>query len=64
MPTVAAKKKPARKATRARRSAAPRARLTPPPGLKASEIADRLPPPSADFDAEAVERVIACRSDR
>jgi hypothetical protein len=63
MPTAAAKK-PTGKPALARRAAAPRARLTPPPGIKAAKIADLLPPPSADFDAEAVERVIACRSDR
>jgi hypothetical protein len=62
MPTVVAKK-PTRKAP-ARRAAVSSTRLKLPPARKASEVADLLPPPSADFDAEAVERVIACRSDR
>jgi hypothetical protein len=60
-------KKPARvvrKAAPIAKIPAPRARLTPPPGLPAAEVLKRLPPPCPDFDAEGVERIIACRSDR
>ncbi len=39
-------------------------RLVPPPGRKASEIADLLPPPDKNFDAAWVEKIVACRSDR
>lgn len=39
-------------------------RLVPPPARLSAEIADLLPPPSKNFDAAAVERVVASRSDR
>jgi|GEM_PF-5292973 hypothetical protein len=53
-------KKPARKAAAAK-SDAPRPRLTPPPGPSAAEFFANLPPPSKNFDAEAVERCVARR---
>ena len=63
MKTLSKTKKPAR--TVPRRAAAPGlVRLTPPPGLSAAEFLKNLPPPSKDFDADSVARVVACRSDR
>ena len=65
MKTLAKTKKPATKAVSrlSGKAAAPR-RLTPPPGLTAAEFLKNLPPPSKDFDADFVAKVIACRSDR
>lgn len=65
MPTVAKKPAVRRRAGSAKKpAAAPRARLTPPPGLSAAEFLKRLPPPAKDFDAEGVERIVALRASR
>jgi hypothetical protein len=45
-------------------AAAPRPRLTPPPGLSAAEALRRLPPPAKGFDAEAVEGIVDLRTAR
>ncbi|MFA6289379.1 MAG: hypothetical protein WC661_18515 [Opitutaceae bacterium] len=63
MKTLAKSKKPARKSA-ARRVASPLARLTPPPGKPAREVMAHYPAPSPDFDAAAVERIVASRSER
>ena len=39
-------------------------RLIPPSGLSAAEFLERLPPPAKNFDAEAVERIVALRAYR
>jgi hypothetical protein len=59
-------KKPVRMARRiaVKPAAAPAPRLVPPPARLSAEIADLLPPPSKKFDAAAVERVVASRSER
>ncbi len=64
MSTLTKVKKPARKVARLAAAPAARRRLTPPPGLTAAEFLKNLPPPSKDFDAAAVERIVARRSDR
>ncbi|HEY9247842.1 MAG TPA: hypothetical protein VIO38_01875 [Rariglobus sp.] len=66
MSTLAKTKKPARKlaAPRASKAAAPRARLTPPPGPTAREVMANYPDPSPDFDADFVTKVVAARSHR
>ncbi|MFH1496593.1 MAG: hypothetical protein ABII82_02090 [Verrucomicrobiota bacterium] len=67
MATVTKPKKPARKASTRRaalKKSAPRIKITPPPGLKASEIADLLPPPGKDFDSDFVASIVASRSRR
>jgi hypothetical protein len=65
MPTVA-KKTAGRRRAPAKKpvAAAPRPRLTPPPGPSAAEFFANLPPPAKNFDAESVERIVACRADR
>ncbi len=66
MPTVAAKKKAARKVARrpVAKAIKPGARLTPPPAMSAREVMADYPEPSPDFDAKGVERIIACRAER
>lgn len=67
MPTVT-KKPAARRRAPAKKPvvAAPRPRLTPPPGPLAADVMKNYPPPApaADFDAEGVERIVALRASR
>lgn len=65
MSTLTKAKKTAPKVVRRARVAKPAARavrLVPPPGMKAAKVADLLPPPSKDFDADFVAKVVALRS--
>lgn len=65
MPTAA--KKPAARCSAGsakKPAAAPRPRLTPPPGPSAADFLASLPPPAKNFDAEGVERIVALRASR
>lgn len=59
-----AAKKTAAKVVRRAKSADRSVRLVPPPGRPAREVMADYPAPSPNFDAEGVERIIACRSER
>lgn len=59
-----ASKAAARRPAAMKAEPASRPRLTPPPGLSATEFLKRLPLPAKDFDAEGVERIVALRASR
>lgn len=68
MPTTSPKKKTARRVaatSAARRAPLPASpRLVPPPGLRTREALADYPAPSSDFNAAAVETLVAARACR